>query len=59
LTTPIGPPRLWVRQRSAAAGSLAPGAPSPGVSRRDGRSRTILSIRKGSFCFQDLSRSLG
>jgi len=59
LTTPIGPPRLWVRQRSDAAGSLGSGSASPGVSRRDGRSRTNLSIRKGSFFFQDLSRSLG
>jgi len=59
LTTPIGPPRLSVRQRSDAAGSLRSGSASPGVSRRDGRSRTNLSIRKGSFCFQDLSRSLG
>jgi len=40
LTTPIGPPRLWVRQQSAAAGSLGSGSASPGVSRRDGRSRT-------------------
>ena len=42
LTTPIGPPRLWVRQRSDAAGSLGSGSASPGVSRRDGRSRTNL-----------------
>jgi hypothetical protein len=59
LTTPIGPPRLWVRQQSDAAGSLWSGAASLSVSRRGGRFRTHLSIRKGSFFFKHFNRSLG
>jgi len=59
LTTPIGPPRLWVKRRSDAAGSLGSGPIDPGVSRRGGRPRTDLSIRKGSFFFNDHDRSLG
>jgi hypothetical protein len=44
LTTPIGPPPPLgqATRRRDAAGSLGSGSASPGVSRRDGRSRTNL-----------------
>ena len=63
LTTPIGPPlpvgQATQRRGGSHFGSFGPATASPGVSRRDGRFRTSLSIRKGSFFFKDLNRSLG
>jgi hypothetical protein len=61
LTTPIGPPRLWVRQRSAAMRRAHLGPGQPALASRDATAGPgpISSIRKGSFFFKDLSRSLG
>ena len=60
LTTPIGPPRLWVRQRSDLRRAHS-GPGQPALASRDATAGPgpIVSIRKGSFFFKDLSRSLG
>jgi hypothetical protein len=59
LTTPIGPPRLWVGNAAMRRARLGPGQPA--LASRDATAGPgpISSIRKGSFFFKDLSRSLG